>query len=99
MLRIRVDDQSEAVHRSTSSGWSATTIRRQQCGPETSAPSQRRGTRTSPTDLLSVTALSNALLTLHRVACGTRIMSLLAATAVFDARQIILGRVEGVELR
>ncbi|MGB1688490.1 MAG: hypothetical protein ACPHHT_08080, partial [Ilumatobacteraceae bacterium] len=74
-------------------------IRRQQCGPETSALSQHRGTRTSPTDLLSVTALSNALLTLHRVACRTRIMSLLASTAVIDAQQIILGRVEGVELR
>ena len=73
--------------------------RRQRCGPETSAPSQRQGTRTSPTDLLSVTALSNALLTLHRVACRTRIMSLLAAMAVIDAQQIILGRVEGVELR
>ena len=73
--------------------------RRRQCGPEVSSPSQHRGTRTSPTDLLSVTALSNALLTLHRVACGTRIMSLLDATAVIDARQIILGRVEGVELR
>lgn len=53
----------------------------------------------SPTDLLSIAALSNALLTLHRVACRTRIVSLLASTAVIDAQQIILGRVEGVELR
>ena len=73
--------------------------RRQRCGPEVSSRSQRRGTQTSPTDLLSVTALSNALLTLHCVACRTRIMSLLASTAVIDAQQIILGRVGGVELR
>ena len=52
-----------------------------------------------PTDLLSVTALSNALLTLHCVACRTRILSLLASTAVIDAQQIILGRAGGVELR
>ena len=55
--------------------------------------------RMPPTDLLSVTALSNALLTLHCVACRTRIMSLLASTAVIDAQQIILGRAGGVELR
>ena len=73
--------------------------RRRRCGPEVSSRSQRRGTRTPPTDLLSVTALSNALLTLHCVACPTRIMSLLAATAVIDVQQIVLGRVGGVELR
>ena len=58
--------------------------RRQRCGPEISAPSQLWRTRTSLTDLFGVTALSNALLTLHRVACLTWIMFLLAATAAID---------------
>ena len=51
------------------------------------------------TGSLSITALSNGLLTFHRVVCSTRIMFLVAATAVTDALQIILGKVEGVELR
>jgi len=95
MLRTRVDDQSKAANRSASSGWPATI------------------TWSSDFSTVSVPAYANVVnrfverdstfeCSAHpssRCACSTRITFLLNATAAIDVKQIILGKVEGVELR
>ncbi|HBU75551.1 MAG: hypothetical protein CL447_02395 [Acidimicrobiaceae bacterium] len=90
-----MDDQSEAANRSTSSWWPMTI------------------TWSSDFFAVSVPAYVNVAnrvverdstfeCSAHpssRRACFTRITLLLTATAAIDVKQIILGKVEGVELR
>ena len=73
MLRIRVDDRPEAANRLASSGWPATTT-----WPSDFSNVSAPACVNVANRLLSVTALSNALLSFQRVMC------LVDATAVND---------------
>ena len=95
MLRTRVDDQSEAANRSTSSGWPATTTWFSVFSTVSVPAYVNVASRFVERDSTFERSAHPSL----RRACSTRITFLLAATVAIDVKQIILGKVEGAELR